>query len=162
VEIGVDRGEYSQHFFNSWYGHTYFGVDDYARHFDHSLSREGDFHAAVSKYSAHSGRARLILESSVVVAEKIHLYTPPPIDWVYIDADHSYEAVKTDIKIWWEKLSDRGILAGHDYDETHPGVMRAVQEFADEIDGTVYLTHEVLPSWYIYKMGIPGPDWKRA
>ena len=52
---------------------------------------------------------------------------------VYIDADHSYEAVKADIDAWMPHVRDGGILAGHDYGgKMFPGVTRAVQQrFAD-------------------------------
>lgn len=37
------------------------------------------------------------------------------VDFVYVDADHSYDAVKQDIHAWLPKMKDGGILAGHDY-----------------------------------------------
>ena len=54
-------------------------------------------------------------------------------DWVYIDGDHSYEAVRDDLKNWAPRLKPGGVLAGDDYtwrDEsgTYP-VKRAVEEF---------------------------------
>mgnify|MGYP003335234449 CR=1 FL=1 len=37
------------------------------------------------------------------------------VDFVFIDADHSYEAVKQDIQTWLPKVRHGGVLAGHDY-----------------------------------------------
>jgi GT2 family glycosyltransferase/predicted O-methyltransferase YrrM len=51
------------------------------------------------------------------------------IDLVFIDADHSYEAVKNDITLWWNKLKVGGIMAGHDYFWSADGVKKAVDEF---------------------------------
>ena len=48
------------------------------------------------------------------------------IDFCFLDAGHSYEAVKGDIEAWRPKV--RGILAGHDYTWQFPGVVRAVDE----------------------------------
>jgi predicted O-methyltransferase YrrM len=45
---------------------------------------------------------------------------------VFIDADHQYESVKADIA-WAVKLGIP-IVAGHDYCESHSGVIRAVDE----------------------------------
>lgn len=47
---------------------------------------------------------------------------------VFIDADHSYEAVKMDIAAWFPLLEYGGILCGHDYGAQWPGVVKAVDE----------------------------------
>ena len=49
-------------------------------------------------------------------------------DLVYIDADHSYEAVVADIKTWAPKVKQGGLLAGHDWCDTLPAVREAVQD----------------------------------
>ena len=55
-------------------------------------------------------------------------------DMVFIDAGHTYEEVKADIKAWRGKA--RFLLCGHDYDEKiWPGVKRAVDEEVGTIDG---------------------------
>ena len=65
-------------------------------------------------------------------------------DFIYIDADHSYEAVKKDLENWFPKLKSGGVFAGHDYCEKAGfGVIKAVDEFkaskVDEIkDFTTY------------------------
>jgi predicted O-methyltransferase YrrM len=50
------------------------------------------------------------------------------LDFIFIDADHSYEAVKRDIKAWWPKLRPHGMIAGHDILEKTCGVEKAVKE----------------------------------
>ena len=52
------------------------------------------------------------------------------LDVVYIDGNHSYEAVKADIRAWLPKLSKpTGYIAGHDYNNPMtPGVRKAVDE----------------------------------
>lgn len=37
------------------------------------------------------------------------------IDFCYIDADHSFQAVKNDLNAWYPKMAKNGLLAGHDY-----------------------------------------------
>lgn len=49
-------------------------------------------------------------------------------DFIFIDGDHIYNSVKHDINKALEWLSDDGIIAGHDYDEPFPGVVKAVHE----------------------------------
>lgn len=50
------------------------------------------------------------------------------LDFVFIDAGHSYEAVKADIKAWESKVRAGGWFGGHDYHFSHPGVVKAVDE----------------------------------
>ena len=54
------------------------------------------------------------------------------LDLVFIDADHSYEAVKKDILAYTPKLKKGGMLTGHDID--YPGVNRAVNELIKDYD----------------------------
>lgn len=49
-------------------------------------------------------------------------------DFVFIDAAHSYHAVKADIEAWKPKVREGGWLGGHDYHDVFPGVKRAVDE----------------------------------
>lgn len=49
-------------------------------------------------------------------------------DFIYIDAEHDYENVKQDIELSLPLLKPGGIIAGHDYQPEHPGVIRAVHE----------------------------------
>lgn len=50
------------------------------------------------------------------------------IDFCFIDANHTYEFVKRDIESFLPKMRKGGVMAGHDYNENHPGVMQAVNE----------------------------------
>ena len=36
------------------------------------------------------------------------------IDFIFIDADHTYESVKKDIELWTPKVKHEGIILGHD------------------------------------------------
>lgn len=60
--------------------------------------------------------------------EASQLYQDCSLDFVFIDAGHSYASVKQDIESWLPKLKHGSILAGHDYNNGWPGVNRAVNE----------------------------------
>lgn len=60
--------------------------------------------------------------------EAVSLFEDDSLDGVFIDADHTYEAVKRDVENWLPKVRKGGILAGHDYVHTWPGVIQAVNE----------------------------------
>ena len=49
------------------------------------------------------------------------------LDLVFIDGDHSYDAVRRDILLFAPKVQSGGVLAGHDYRDGE-GVRRAVDE----------------------------------
>ncbi len=51
------------------------------------------------------------------------------VDAIFIDGDHSYEAVSKDLPFWWNKLRKGGWLLGDDYNSCHPGTKKAVDEF---------------------------------
>lgn len=69
-----------------------------------------------------------IIDNDTVEASKE--YPNGLIDAVFIDADHSYEAVKADIEAWLPKIKPGGIIAGHDID--FPSVWKAVRETLPE------------------------------
>lgn len=50
------------------------------------------------------------------------------IDFCFIDANHTYEFVSKDIAAYLPKMKKGGVIAGHDYNSQHPGVIQAVDE----------------------------------
>jgi len=71
-------------------------------------------------------------------------YLDKSLDFVFIDADHSYEAVRADIIAWWPKVKNGGIISGHDYHMGAPGVMNA----SNELFGYVRVTGSC---WWVEK-----------
>lgn len=51
------------------------------------------------------------------------------LDYIFIDGDHSYEAVLHDVTHYWDKIKSGGIFAGHDWNLS--SVTRAVTEFRE-------------------------------
>jgi predicted O-methyltransferase YrrM len=80
-----------------------------------------------------TGIIGVVHELDSVEASK--LYADESLDFVFIDADHSYEAVKRDIAAWLPKVKSGGIIAGHDYC-VWPGfgVIEAVTEAFERVD----------------------------
>lgn len=50
------------------------------------------------------------------------------LDFVFIDASHDYDNVIADIRAWYPKVKEGGVIAGHDYPDW-PGVKKAVEEY---------------------------------
>jgi len=75
-------------------------------------------------------------------------------DFISIDAEHTYEACLEDIQAWWKVLHQGSYMMGHDYCEAFPGVMRAVDECAQELAHCSPFLLEGSSVWMLYK----GPD----
>lgn len=154
VEVGVDRGDFAWHFMRTWRGRTLFLVDPYSPDEDRPYGRQGDLALAVAQLSVYCPRIKFVMAPSVEAVSI--LPAGLPVDFVYIDAMHDYESVKTDIATWWRRLSPGGILAGHDYHYEFPGLIRAVDEFADANQLAIYHTWPEADlttpiSWYVHK-----------
>jgi glycosyltransferase involved in cell wall biosynthesis len=59
-------------------------------------------------------------------------YPDGAFDMVFIDAEHSYDAVRRDIQLWKPKA--KKLLCGHDYTTTWPEVMNAVKDELGEVE----------------------------
>ena len=67
------------------------------------------------------------------------------VDFVLVDADHSYEQCKKDILNYLPLIKDDGFIGGHDYGtNSFPGVKQVV----DEIFGSLVIKREDF-TWYV-------------
>ncbi|SDD85095.1 Methyltransferase domain-containing protein [Sphingomonas sp. YR710] len=95
------------------------------------------------------------------------------LDFVYIDANHSFSSTSEDLDLWFPKLKIGGIFSGHDYfdaladDEFEPilhgskeldvneltsyGVKSAVDRFVNINNYEITVTNEEWPTWYFIK-----------
>lgn len=98
------------------------------------------------------GRAIIVREFSADAAKSWFAKFRPRLDWVYIDANHSYAAALQDHLLWEEVLKPDGFIMGHDYLE-HPdcGVVQAVDFFCRtrgwEIEYLTSDSNQGVPTW---------------
>lgn len=71
-----------------------------------------------------NGRGKILRTSTL---DALSHFEDNSIDFVFIDADHSYESCKLDIENWYHKVRKGGYIIGHDID--WHSVKRAVTEF---------------------------------
>jgi len=69
-------------------------------------------------------------------------------DFIYIDADHSYDALISDIHAWWPKVRVGGVMAGHDYNNRGN---KRVKKAVDFLFTEVQRTGERCASWWVIK-----------
>lgn len=137
VEVGVYKGRSLYYLLNvirkSGKEIKVFGVDHYKG------QSEGAYQQTVENLSEFNGQYKIINMDSVSASK---LFEDNSVDFVFIDAGHEYEDVKTDILLWLPKLKKKGIMAGHDYngfdrEGGYPGVRKAVDEiFGKKVNKT--------------------------
>lgn len=71
------------------------------------------------------------------------------LDCVFIDGDHSYDAVFADLKFWWNKLRKNGQLLGDDY--WMPQVSQAVHDFAQIMNLDFDFLYKLNTDYKIYR-----------
>ena len=123
VEVGVFEGRFSRWMLDNWRSCTaYYMVDlwspqEHYRQMDSTNLDENlrRMNTARKQVEPHLAKATLIRNSSVVAAAR---FADASVDFVYLDARHTYDAVNEDIRAWWPKIRAGGILAGEDYMES--------------------------------------------
>lgn len=165
VEIGVAGGHFTQQIVKSWqtcqklfaidlWAHQENGYDDPC-----NLSNETQlerYHQVLKDFKDVKHVAFLKMWSNVAVNQ----FYDNNIDFIYLDANHSYAGSLNDLRIWYPKLKKGGVFAGHDYnqgkDESY-NVKKAVDEFAASKGITVYKTlDEFSPERAVYGKGWEG------
>ena len=128
AEIGVAEGYHSREICESVPGVELLCVDLWAPYkrgtalLKNQNMQDEAYEEAVINLAPYN--ARLIRDASDIAA---HSVDDESLDFVYIDGDHSYEGAKSDIEVYWPKVKEGGLLAGHDYENKN--VTRAVHEF---------------------------------
>lgn len=91
---------------------------------EHDL--EAHYRNVLARSEKYGDRATLIRSDTGAAADAVW---DGSLDFVFIDADHTYEGVSADIRDWKPKIRRGGLLMGHDYNpSTFPGVVQAVNE----------------------------------
>ncbi len=106
-------------------------------------------------------RVKLIREFS---KNACSFFDDETFDFIYIDADHTYDAVMEDLESWYPKVKKGGVLSGHDYisgdrsiikgHSVRFGVVEAVADFRNKYlieDKNFHLTNEEYATYYIIK-----------
>ena len=130
-EIGVQFGINAKNILENYDISILYLIDPYKEYLNTSggVSCSDEECQEIKKFARNylNGYANTIwIEQS---SEDAIIYIPNCLDFVYIDGDHSYEATKKDIELYYPKVKKGGMVAGHDYKESEQGVIKAVNEF---------------------------------
>lgn len=72
---------------------------------------------------------------------------PDELDFVYIDATHTYEGVLKDLRLWEPKVRAGGWVMGDDW--TWPGVVQAVNEFTETNGFDLKISSNNTQWWFV-------------
>ncbi len=122
AEIGVWRGEFSQHIDRLTRPRELVLVDPWAfqPEFPHRM-----FGGSVAKSQAdmdaiHDEVCRKMTGDHIRIVRRTSLdavgdFPDAYFDWVYIDGNHYYDYVRQDLEAWHPKVKPGGLLTGDDY-----------------------------------------------
>jgi len=144
AEIGVWEGRLSTHLLRHLPELSLYMIDSWqAPEPDSRYARTGDLKAvlpqsefdkakneAFQRTEFAANRRRILHMTSVEAAKLVRGNT---LDFIFIDADHSYEGVAEDLRAWVPKVCVGGIVSGHDIH--WDGVHQAVHEYLDTMPG---------------------------
>lgn len=144
AEVGVQHGAFSYYLLRHSTLNVLHSIDSWAGKW--CKLRED----AASLLKEFGDRSAIHVQTSRQAAEEFSRQKTA-FDFVYIDADHRYKAVRDDLRLWWPLLNRGGLFAGHDYCDAGAGVVQAVDEFVAEHNLKLFLTRETWASWLILK-----------
>ncbi len=123
VEVGVLHGDNAALLLKKANPSSLTLVDSWSGKYDH--------YEEVRKRFEEDGRVVLVRSDSVGAASSIN---DSSLDWVYIDAGHTYDAVMGDLNAYYPKVKPGGYICGHDYNYhiKSGDVVCAVHELLDK------------------------------
>lgn len=131
-EVGCAEGQFSQELLQLGVEKLYLvDIWEHVPFIDGCASFEPSWHESnynqvLQKIKGYEDRVTILKGFSYKMAEQI---PDNSLSMVYIDADHSYKGVQTDLASFYPKLVQGGIMSGHDFLNQNYGVQKAVLEF---------------------------------
>lgn len=113
AEIGVYKGKFCEKF--CLHGIKMYAIDDWSSHDGEDPQRQEYLYNYSKKVLERAGSATVIRKTSM---EAVKDFKPNNLDFVYIDADHSFRGIAQDLYEWYKRVKPGGIVSGHDYSYT--------------------------------------------
>lgn len=174
AEIGVAKGAFSESILSVCNPRKLFLIDpwarqerdDYQNDESNAPQEEQDrrYQEVRAKFSDQiaAGRVSVIRDYSASAARDI---PDGSLDWVYVDGLHSRQAVLEDLWSYYPKVTDDGLIVGHDFANHQTaesmgfGVVQAVEQFVGQSGCRMLaVTNEIYPTFVLAK----NPDGPTA
>lgn len=150
-EIGVAFGSHIEYILEHTNVEKLYGVDAYlGKHLWGPLKSCAEilYYLVKKRLSRWEPRFTLKRGLSHEIAKE---FQPGEFDFIFIDAEHSYEDVKLDLQSWYNKVRSGGLVAGDDYTEEFPGLVKAVDEFFNEKNLKINRSGDRDRIWWLIK-----------
>ena len=144
VEVGVKEGENLFFIMHHSPDLKMTGIDAWEQQLSEELGEDyrtwnmgSLYDGVIEKAKEYNGRLKILKSFSV---EAANAFDDHSLDFVFIDAQHTYASLTKDIEAWSPKVKDSGKLMGHDIH--FPGVLKAVKEMIPdyiELDNKIWL-----------------------
>ena len=122
AEIGVFRGEFTIMLAEA--GLEVFAVDPWAAYdLEPRQAREDFLYNHTQRVLARFPQCHIIRASSM---DAVTQFADGSLDFVYIDGDHTAEAIAHDLRAWNPKVRAGGVVSGHDYSGNRSTSVRPV------------------------------------
>jgi predicted O-methyltransferase YrrM len=178
AEIGTFQGAFSKYILEKWNGTLYMidvwdAIEGYIDISNHANFDNKVYLDAMNSIEGMEDRGIMIRSTSEKASQ---IFSDGSLDFVYIDANHSYDYVVQDLQLWYPKVKSGGLVMGHDYLDMNwyedPNIMEngkdkhifgtsgymgifgvnpAVDEFCKANNYDFNVTNEWFGSWYFIK-----------
>ena len=133
IQIGSYRGQSAELFLKSGAFKTFYCIDPWQQGYDPEDKADApEIILAEQDFDRRFKDNEIVKKIKMKSSDAAKLFEQNSIDFIYIDGNHLYKAVKEDLKNYFPIVKDGGIIAGHDYNTTDwhlADVVRAVNEF---------------------------------
>lgn len=151
AEIGVFEGNTSAHLLASFSALEMYCVDPFVEYsqFENDKTSEKMITCeakARARLAPFGARAKIMKNFSVEAAKSIE---SDSLDFVFIDAIHTFDAVTEDLNAWYRTVRPGGLVAGHDF--SWPGVREAVEKFIAPIGNAAFYSPSTSDVWFFVK-----------
>lgn len=136
AEVGVHKGEWSSRILRRLPGLKLFLIDlweSYPGYKDFPAAKVSEaYYTAIELTKGFD--VQFIKEWSHKAANQ---FMDESLDFVYLDANHTYEYVVQDLAAWAPKVKKGGIVCGHDYDDYSKSRRRFEMNVINAVNGWV-------------------------
>lgn len=147
IEIGSYAGESAEIFINSGLFKNFYCIDPWENGYDPKDDLNYLVKYAEPLFDERFKDNKIIQKIKDHSWNAVNNFQDESIDFIYIDGNHKYQAVKKDLELYYPKIKKNGIISGHDYN-LFGNIYNAVNEFFKDKSSLTIFSDS---SWMIIK-----------